>query len=131
MVKVCRMKALLILTLLMPTLAKAHTPLECAAQIAFSESRGESVEGAVAIFHALYNRAKRMGVANFCKLKGVTFKKIPDAMRLHYLSLAKTALMSKYIVSDADSWNTGKEMHHKGDIKRQIGKHVFYRMSAL
>jgi len=123
------MKILMLSLLLFPSLSKSSEPL-CMAEIIYSESRGESVEGAIAVGSSVMNRSKRLGKA-ICKLTGVTAKKIPELLRPHYLALAKAVMVSKSTVKDADSWNTGKESKSKGEITRHIGRHVFYRMAEL
>jgi spore germination cell wall hydrolase CwlJ-like protein len=79
----------------------------CLAKIMFAESRGESIEGAIAVGQAAVNRAKRTG-KTICKITG-----------------------KDSIVENSDSWNTGTKPKYKGAIVRQIGDHVFYVMSRL
>lgn len=43
----------------------------CLAKIIYAESRGESIEGAIAVGQATVNRAKRIG-KSICKLAGVS-----------------------------------------------------------
>jgi len=101
---------------------------ECLAKIMFAESRGESIEGAVAVGQATVNRAKRTG-KTICKLTGVARLTPPRNLKNHYTVLAKSVMEGKEsIVRNSDSWNTGTKPKRAGEIVRQIGGHVFYVM---
>ncbi|MDI1276824.1 hypothetical protein [Methylobacter sp.] len=103
----------------------------CLAKIIFAESRGESIEGAIAVGQATVNRAKRTGKA-ICKLTGVSRLTPPRNLMAHYTALAKSVMGGKYsIVRNSDSWNTGTKPRRAGEVVRQIGGHVFYVMSGL
>jgi len=103
----------------------------CLAKIIFAESRGESIEGAIAVGQATVNRAKRTGKA-ICKLTGVSRLTPPRNLMAHYTALAKSVMGGKdSIVRDSDSWNTGTKPRRAGEVVRQIGGHVFYVMSGL
>ncbi len=103
----------------------------CLAKIIFAESRGESIEGAIAVGQATVNRAKRTGKA-ICKLTGVSRLTPPRNLMAHYTALAKSVLGGKdSIVRNSDSWNTGTKPRRAGEVVRQIGGHVFYVMSGL
>jgi len=121
------MKALLILTLLMPSLARA-SEVSCLAQILWSEAQGESLSGVASVGSAAINRAKRFK-QNLCKLSGVTYKHVPNAIRPHFEAMAKSSMANKSIVGDADSWERSKRPN--GKITARIGKHTFYRMAGL
>jgi hypothetical protein len=129
-------KKLLFIALLTPAIAVSaanSSDIVCLAAIMYSEARGESVEGAIAIGQASVNRSKRMGVS-ICKLPGVTAKNPPGDLKQHYLALAKSSLNSKLslsVVKTADSWNTGVRPHSTGKITRHIGRHTFYVMADL
>jgi len=118
---------LLMVTALMPLVTQA-SEVQCLSRIMFSEAKGESLLGVLAIASASKNRSVRSGVS-ICKLKGVTSEPIPAELMPHFEALARSTLSSKKsVVLSADSWNTGTKPHLKGDITRQIGKHVFYTM---
>jgi hypothetical protein len=122
----------LILTLafLLPIQAQANEE-ECLAKVIFAESRGESIEGAVAVGQATVNRARRTGQA-ICKLTGVARLTPPRNLMAHYRALAKSVLAGKdSIVRNSDSWNTGTKPRSAGEVVRHIGGHVFYVMSDL
>jgi spore germination cell wall hydrolase CwlJ-like protein len=122
----------LILTIafLVPISAQANEE-NCLAQIIFAESRGEPIEGAVAVGQAAVNRAKRTG-KTICGLSGVSRLTPPQNLMSHYLALAKSVMQTKIsIVKDSDSWNTGTKPSRAGKIVRQIGAHVFYVMTGL
>jgi len=104
---------------------------KCLAKIIFAESRGESIEGAIAVGQATVNRAKRTGKA-ICKLTGVSRLTPPRNLMAHYTALAKSVMGGKdSIVRNSDSWNTGTKPRRAGEVVRQIGGHVFYVMSGL
>lgn len=103
----------------------------CLAKIIFAESRGESIEGAIAVGQATVNRAKRTGKA-ICKLTGVSRLTPSRNLMAHYTALAKSVMGGKdSIVRNSDSWNTGTKPRRAGEVVRQIGGHVFYVMSGL
>jgi hypothetical protein len=103
----------------------------CLAKIIFAESRGESIEGAVAVGQATVNRAKRTG-KTICNISGVSRLTPPHNLIDHYTALAQSVMSGKNsIVQNSDSWNTGTKPSRAGRIVRQIGKHVFYVMSGL
>ncbi|MGZ5009074.1 MAG: hypothetical protein ACXV8W_14310 [Methylobacter sp.] len=103
----------------------------CLAKIIFAESRGESIEGAIAVGQATVNRAKRTG-KKICNLTGVSRVTPPRNLMGHYTALAKSVIGAKdSIVRNSDSWNTGTKPKYAGEVVRQIGDHVFYVMSRL
>ncbi|MGZ4954058.1 MAG: hypothetical protein ACXV8Q_03010 [Methylobacter sp.] len=103
----------------------------CLAKIIFAESRGESIEGAIAVGQATVNRAKRTG-KTICKLTGVSRLTPPHNLAAHYTALAKSVIGGNdSIVRNSDSWNTGTKPRRAGEVVRQIGGHVFYVMSGL
>jgi spore germination cell wall hydrolase CwlJ-like protein len=105
----------------------------CLAKIMFAESRGESIEGTIAVGQATVNRAKRTG-KKICNLSGVSRVTPPHNLIGHYTALAKSVIGGKgkdSIVRNSDSWNTGTKPKYAGEVVRQIGDHVFYVMSRL
>ncbi len=122
----------LILTIafLFPLSAQANEE-GCLAKIMYAESRGESIEGAIAVGEATVNRAKRIGKA-ICLLTGVSRLTPPHNLMAHYTALAKSVMDGKNAtVRNSDSWNTGTKPRYAGEVVRQIGGHVFYVMSGL
>ena len=120
-------KSLLVLMLLMPPLANA-SETSCLAQIMWSEAQGESLSGVASIGSAAINRAKR-SKKNLCKLAGVTYKHVPNAIRPHFEAMAKSSIANKSIVGDADSWERSKRPH--GKITARVGRHTFYKVAGL
>ena len=122
----------LILTIafLFPLSAQANEE-GCLAKIIYAESRGESIEGAIAVGQATVNRAKRIGI-EICRLTGVSRLTPPRNLMMHYTALAKSVMGGKdSTVRNSDSWNTGTKPRYAGEVVRQIGGHVFYVMSGL
>jgi spore germination cell wall hydrolase CwlJ-like protein len=118
--------------LLIPAITQVSqaSEAECLAKIMWSEARGESVEGVIAVGHASINRSK-VSKQKICNLKGVTRHQAPRAVKDSYIALAKSALSTKSVVGKADSWERGVVPHRAGSITRRIGKHVFYVMAGL
>ncbi len=121
------MKAVIMMLLLMPAITQA-SEAECLARIMWSEAQGESISGVASIGSAAINRAKR-SKKNLCKLSGVTYKHVPNAIRPHFESMARSSIANKSIVGDADSWERSKRPN--GKITARIGRHTFYRMAGL
>ena len=123
---------IIILALALASFGVSANEASCLSEIIWSESRGESIEGAVAVGKAVVNRAKRMD-KSICKIVGVTRKKPSKELAGYYYALSKYILSvnSNDIVSEADSWNKGRKSGHAGKITRHIGKHVFYVMANL
>jgi len=122
----------LLLTLLLAMPVAQADEAKCLSKILYSEGRGESIEGVIALGEATKARAKRTG-KSICKVAGVTSKQPPQRLAHYWVTLAKTVLADngKPITKGADSWNTGKKPAYKGDITRHIGRHTFYTMADL
>lgn len=116
----------LILLALILAQPAAAAERDCLAQIMYSEARGESVHGVVAIAQATIKRSKKQKTS-VCKTKGVSRKTPPKNVQPFFLALADTVIDSDTsIVGDADSWNTGTKPAYRGNITKVIGHHVFY-----
>ena len=126
----------LLLTSIHSTHAGAHystlKEIQCLSMVIYSESRGESKKGQLAIAYASINRAKRSSRST-CKIKGVTRKSIPAKDKLYFKDIAITALRSNKHnpIANADSWNTSKKPAHRGKVTAIISHHVFYVMNDL
>ncbi len=122
----------LILTLLLAMPVAQADEAKCLSRILYSEGRGESIEGVIALAESTKARAKRSG-KSICKVQGVTRKQPPVRLAHYWVTLARSVLNDRQapITKGADSWNTGKRTAYKGDIKRRIGKHTFYVMNNL
>jgi len=94
----------------------------------WSEAQGESLSGVASIGSAAINRAKRFK-QKLCKLSGVTYKRVPNAIRPHFEAMARSSMANKSIVGDADSWERSKRPN--GKITARIGRHTFYKMAGL
>jgi len=121
------MKTIIIMLLIMPSLARA-SEVSCLSQIMWSEAQGESLSGVASIGSAAINRAKRFK-QKLCKLSGVTYKRVPNAIRPHFEAMARSSMANKSIVGDADSWERSKRPN--GKITARIGRHTFYKMAGL
>jgi hypothetical protein len=123
-------KLILISLLSLPLNANANE-VRCLANILYSESRGESVEGIVAVGQAAVSRSKRTGLS-ICHINGVTRKRPPDRMRSYWYGIARNILADKQkpIVADADSWvKKGNKLginHKDSKIRRIVDGHTFY-----
>lgn len=123
-------KLILIGLLSMPLNANANE-VRCLASILYSESRGESLEGIVAIGQATIARSKRTGLS-ICRINGVTRKRPPERMRNYWYGIAKNILNDKQkpIVADADSWvKKGHKLginHKDSKVRRVVDGHTFY-----
>jgi len=115
------------------TMPKPIPPKEvsCLVPILYAESRGESIEGIIAIGEATIARAARKHVS-ICKLRGVARRSPPKRLRHYWLAVAKSISndMQTPTVGKADSWNTGKKPAYPGKVTRHIGKHTFYVMAG-
>jgi len=119
------MKALLVVLSVMTRVATAGEP-ECLASILWSESRGESLEGVVAIGQASIKKAKKEN-STLCKLRGITRLTPSKPMLEYYVSVANHLLShpKETVSNGASHWDKGKP-HMPGSIRRVIGKHTFY-----
>lgn len=70
----------LLLSLLLVSSASSASEVQCLSRIMFSEAKGESLLGVLAIASASKNRSVRSGVS-ICKLKGVTSEPIPAELK--------------------------------------------------
>lgn len=104
---------------------------ECLAQIMYSEARGQSLEGVVALGEAAKTRALNTETST-CRTKGVTRRAPPKSLLEYYKALASKILSTKSspVAQGADSWNTGKKPAYPGKVTRVIDEHVFYVMKA-
>lgn len=124
-------KIILSSILLLPTITYAQSSqVKCLADIIYSESRGESKLGMIAVAHASLNRSKRSGLP-VCHIKGVTRKPPNKALKPFFYNLARLSLHTHSTIGTADSWNVSKIPHDRGKKVKTIGRHVFYIMGKL
>lgn len=107
------------------------TEADCLSQILYAESRGEPLEGVVAVGQAAINRGKNQGKP-ICHISGVKRRKPPAQLADIYQGIARHLISkpSNAVAKQADSWNTGSKPRQPGEITRQIGGHVFYVLKA-
>lgn len=117
--------------LILPNISHATSDkTQCLARIIYSEARGESKEGQLAIGYASINRAKRSN-KHLCKIQGVTAHEPSEKLKPFFYQLARLSLNSHSTIGTADSWNVSKIPHDRGKKVKKIGAHVFYIMSKL
>jgi hypothetical protein len=125
------MTKLLLLTTMMFPLQSQANDVDCMSKILFSESRGESLEGIIAIGEASKSRAKRTN-KSLCALSGVTRKNPPERLKSYWQGMAKIILRDKQqpTIGYADSWDRANPSK-KGKITRHIQNHYFYTMNGV
>jgi len=101
---------------------------ECLASIMYSEARGESYEGVIAIGQASLKKAQ-IDKTTVCKLKGVTRLTPEKTMLEYYVSVANHLIKNpkESVSKGASHWDAGKP-HMPGVIRRVIGKHTLYEL---
>lgn len=125
------MKAAAILMASIISIGAQAGETDCLASIMYAESRGEPLEGVIAIGQAVINRSKAQAKP-ICRVSGVKRKKPPAAVSDYYRSIAKQLIAkpSNSVAKQADSWNTGTKPRQPGTVTRQIESHVFYILQA-
>lgn len=119
-------QGILPLLILMTLSFNSHAnDIDCLSSIMYSEARGESIEGAIAVGEATVNRAAGSSI---CKVQGVTKKTPPATLAPYYRAISKDLLAkSSNITLGADGWDTGLRPRKNATITRRIGKHTFYK----
>lgn len=119
-------KFLLLLVLTSP--AYAGEP-ECLRDILNAESRGEPIEGVVAVGQSAIKKANNENTS-VCDLKGVQRKHPVKEMAEYYLTLARHIINnpSTSVSKGADHWEVGTRPHLPGKVTRIIDNHVFYTL---
>lgn len=119
------MKIIVLCLLLFPIVAHS-SEATCLSTILWAESRGEPLEGIIAIGQSAISKANREHTT-ICKLKGVQRLKPANNMSEYFdlLSIHMITNPSTNVSRGADHWDVGRP-HMKGRITRQINKHVFY-----
>lgn len=125
----------LLLPLLLASVAAHADEVQCLAETIYAESRGEPLEGQMAVGQAAINRAQRSS-KTICELirdRVMQARKIPAAKLRFYRLLALELLTEKLprVLYHADSWNTGNTPAFRGALEKVIGRHVFYRVRAI
>lgn len=105
--------------------------VDCLSSILYAESRGEPLEGIVAVGQAAINRSKNQKT-KICSVSGVKRQTPPAAISGYYNAIARQLIAkpSNSVARMADSWNTGTKPRQPGAVTRQIEHHVFYIMQA-
>jgi hypothetical protein len=119
------MKMLYLVLLLIPAIVQGGEK-ECLSQIMWQESRGEPLEGILAVGQASISKANREHTS-VCKLRGVQRSTPHKDLAEYYVSLANQLIIkpSTSISKGGDHWDTGVP-HMPGHITRKIGHHTFY-----
>jgi hypothetical protein len=120
-------------------ISKTHTDIitfsnmkqiSCVAETIYSEARGESLNGQLAVGATIMNRSKKILHQSPCKVvkQQYTQKRIPNEDKDEYHILAKNLLLGRLPnpIGNKDSFDSHVNKKHKrGSIR--IGKHYFYQ----
>ena len=106
--------------------------IQCVAETIYSEARGESLTGQLAVGATIVNRSKKIFHKPACKIvkQQYTQKRIPKEELDEYIKLATNILYgnAKNPVGDLDSFDSFKHRYSKRPKKNvKIGNHYFYR----
>jgi N-acetylmuramoyl-L-alanine amidase len=106
--------------------------IECVAETIYSEARGESLTGQLAVGATIVNRSKKIFHKPACHVvrQQYTQKRIPKEDRAEYIKLATNILYgnAKNPVGNLDSFDSFKFRYSKRPKKTvKIGNHYFYR----
>ena len=104
--------------------------ISCVAETIYSEARGESLTGQLAVGVTIMNRSKKILHQPPCKVvhQQYTQKRIPKEDKEEFHKLAKNIMTGnvKNPIGDKDSFDSHVNKKHKrGSIR--IGKHYFYQ----
>lgn len=122
-------KLLLTLAVMVSNSEALAADLDCLANMIYSEARGESVEGQIAVGYTVVNRVRKLKrPACWVVRHGYTRKKIPKAEVSAFLGIAEGVLAERLRnpIGEADSFDSRKGRHARGSIK--IGRHYFRRV---
>ena len=104
----------------------------CVAETIYSEARGESLTGQLAVGATIVNRSKKIFHKPACKVvkQQYTQKKIPREEREEFIKLAENILYGnvKNPIGNLDSFDSFKYRYSKRPKRTvKIGKHYFYK----
>ena len=106
--------------------------IQCVAETIYSEARGESLTGQLAVGATIVNRSKKIFHKPACKVvkQQYTQKRIPKEERDEYIKLATNILYgnAKNPVGAMDSFDSFKHRYNKRPKRTvKIGNHFFYK----
>lgn len=106
--------------------------IQCVAETIYSEARGESLTGQLAVGATIVNRSKKIFHKPACHVvrQQYTQKHIPKEDREEYMKLATIILYgkAKNPVGDLDSFDSFKHRYSKRPKRNvKIGNHYFYK----
>ncbi len=106
--------------------------IQCVAETIYSEARGESLTGQLAVGATIVNRSKKIFHKPACKVvkQQYTQKKIPKEEFNEYIKLATNLLYgnTKNPIGNLDSFDSFKHRYSKRPKKTvKIGNHYFYK----
>lgn len=107
--------------------------VQCIAETVYSEARGESLAGQIAVGHTIITRSKKIFHKPICKVvvQQYTQKRIPKEDKEEFHKLARTILFgaTKSPVGDCDSFDSFKGRYSKRPKHTiKIGDHYFYKV---
>lgn len=122
-------------------ISKTHTDIitlssmkqiSCVAETIYSEARGESLTGQLAVGATIMNRSKKILHQTPCKVvhQQYTQKRIPKEDKDEYHKLAKNLLLGRLPnpIGNKDSFDSFKHNYPKRPKHSvKIGKHYFYK----
>ena len=105
--------------------------IQCVAETLYSEARGESLTGQLAVGATIVNRSKKIFHKSACKVvkQQYTQKRIPKEEREEYIKLATNILYgnAKNPVGNLDSFDSFKRYNKRPKRTVKIGNHYFYK----
>lgn len=110
----------------------SHKDIQCVAETIYSEARGESLTGQLAVGATIVTRSKKIFHKPVCSIiyQQYTRRKIPLKDRQEYMLLASNILLGnvKNPVGNLDSFDSFKHRYSKRPKRSvKIGNHYFYR----
>jgi spore germination cell wall hydrolase CwlJ-like protein len=106
--------------------------IQCVAETIYSEARGESLTGQLAVGATIVNRSTKIFHQPACKIvkQQYTQRKIPKEEREEFIKLAENILYgnAKNPVGAMDSFDSFKHNYQKRPKRNiKIGHHYFYK----
>lgn len=106
--------------------------IQCVAETIYSEARGESLTGQLAVGATIVNRSTKIFHQPACKIvkQQYTQRKIPKEEREEFIKLAENILYGnvKNPVGTMDSFDSFKHNYQKRPKRNiKIGNHYFYK----
>jgi len=110
----------------------SHKDIQCVAETIYSEARGESLAGQLAVGATIVNRSKKIFHKPACQVvkQQYTQKRIPSKDKQVYMTLASNILSGavKSPIGNLDSFDSFKYRYPKRPKHSvKIGNHCFYK----